>query len=94
MKYKFFFFLHNAIAHPLLCLNNRKSSWPGIFHDYTAKKMGNHEKELPTLYIDGNEVKRHLNKLEVEQKPVEEKWVKERDTQSFPEPDASTGDFT
>lgn len=40
MKTKIWFFVHNAIAHPLLCLSNRIDSWPGKFHDWTAEKMG------------------------------------------------------
>lgn len=60
MKYKFWSIVHNAIAHPLLCFNDAKSSIPGRFHDWTANKMAKHEP-----------------------KPVEEKWIKERDTQAF-----------
>lgn len=33
------FIIHNLIAHPLLIFNNRKSSLPGRFHDWTESKM-------------------------------------------------------
>lgn len=42
MRYTIYFILHNAVSHPLLCLSNRKSSWPDQFHDWTAKKMEEH----------------------------------------------------
>lgn len=37
---KFWFVIHNLIAHPLLCFSNRNASLPGRFHAWTAKKMG------------------------------------------------------
>ncbi|ACU61300.1 hypothetical protein [Chitinophaga pinensis] len=37
---RFWFFVHNAIAHPLLCFSNRRASWIGRFHDWTGEKMG------------------------------------------------------
>ncbi|SKA30174.1 hypothetical protein SAMN04488128_103232 [Chitinophaga eiseniae] len=40
MTKKFWFFIHNAIAHPLLCIDNRIDSWPSRFHDWTGEKMG------------------------------------------------------
>lgn len=36
MKRKFWFFVHNVIAHPLLCFNKK---WSDKFHDWTADKM-------------------------------------------------------
>lgn len=36
MKKKFWFFIHNAIAHPLLCTG---FGWADTLHDYTADKM-------------------------------------------------------
>lgn len=36
MKKRFCFFVHNAIAHPLLCFNKK---WADQFHDWTAEKM-------------------------------------------------------
>lgn len=51
MKKRFWFFVHNAIAHPLLCINNRKGSWCGKFHNWTANKFGeNDDKE--NLFAD------------------------------------------
>lgn len=36
MKRRFWFFVHNVIAHPLLAFGTR---WADRFHDWTADKM-------------------------------------------------------
>ena len=36
LKYKFWFAVHNLIAHPLLCTGKE---WADRFHDWTAEKM-------------------------------------------------------
>lgn len=37
MKYKFWYFVHNVVAHPLLITG---TDWADDFHDWTAEQMG------------------------------------------------------
>lgn len=39
-RFALWFFVHNAIAHPLLCLG--RPQWAEAFHDWTAEKMSNY----------------------------------------------------
>lgn len=38
-RYKFWAVIHNLIAHPLLIISDAEESWPSRFHDWTADKM-------------------------------------------------------